>query len=130
MNTNDDLLGFLAEWRRLTELEGEALGAENWAQVAQHQRRKRELRAEMDTAVERRTGEGPRAWPPSGEREPRVDDVVAELVTLELGNLDRLKQKQETKQVELARANETVRHLRGVRRAYAGANRSRWESYS
>jgi hypothetical protein len=130
MDTSADLMSVLAEWRRLTERETQAILNDDWKNVAEQQQRKAQLREAINRAREwagaaRATGE--RAGSGGGDK---LKAVVAELVALETRNRDVLSAKRQGWQAELERVNVAVRNLRGVRRTYGGVHSHRWHSYS
>jgi len=128
MDTPADLMSVLAEWRRLTEREAQAILNDDWKNVAEQQQRKAQLREAIDRA--RESGGAAR---PTNERdggEDKLKAVVTELVALETRNRDVLSAKRQGWQAELERVNGAVRNLRGVRRTYGGVHSHRWHSYS
>ena len=128
MDTAADLMSVLAEWRRLTEREAQAILNDDWKNVAEQQQRKAQLREAID-----RARESAGAARPTNERdggEDKLKAVVTELVALETRNRDVLSAKRQGWQAELERVNGAVRNLRGVRRTYGGVHSHRWHSYS
>ena len=128
MDTAADLMSVLAEWRRLTEREAQAILNDDWKNVAEQQQRKAQLREAID-----RARESAGAARPTNERdggEDKLKAVVTELVALETRNRDVLSAKRQGWQAELERVNGAVRNLRGVRRTYGGIQSHRWHSYS
>jgi Tfp pilus assembly protein PilV len=130
MDAAADLMSVLAEWRKLTERETQAILNDDWENVAEQQQRKAQLREAINRAREwagaaRATGErSGSGW------EDKLKAVVTELVALETRNRDVLSAKRQGWQAELERVNVTVRNLRGVRRTYGGVHSHRWHSYS
>ena len=130
MDPATDLMSILAEWRRLTEREAQAILSDDWKNVAEQQRLKAQLREPITRARElagaaRTTGEKS-----GGGAEDKLNGVVTELVALEARNREVLDAKRLGWQAELERVNEAVRNLRGVRRTYGGVHSHRWHSYS
>lgn len=123
------LLGLYAEWRRLTELEGAAIGRDEWPTVARQQALKRELQVRIVEATEvwRREAEAGGEWA-RFERELRP--VVADLIQLESRNHARLCERREQAQVALASLDRSAAQLRGIQRAYGPGAGSCWQSYS
>jgi len=120
----------LAEWRRLTTLEGQAIQTGDWQQVADHQARKSQLQADIQHALDL-----PRATPFAspqvhGQTETEADSAVRELIALEQRNADLLAQKRSRHQAESACLTRTLRDLGGVRRAYCVNRGAHWHSYS
>jgi hypothetical protein len=130
MNTTPDLLSVLAEWRNLTEREAQAILNDDWKKVAEQQQRKLQLREEISRARELAGAARTTSDTAGGGDEDKLNAIVSELVALETRNRDALQTKRQSRQAELARVNETVRNLHGVRRAYGGNHSHRWHSYS
>jgi hypothetical protein len=130
MQTTDDLMSVLAEWRRLTEREAQAILKDDWKSVSEQQRRKVQLREAISRARDWSGAAQVTSGRASGGGEDKLQAAVAELVALETRNRDVLSVKRERCQVELERVNEAVRNLRGVRRTYGGSHSHRWHSYS
>jgi hypothetical protein len=130
MNTTTDLMGILAEWRRLTEREGQAILSDDWKAVAEQQQRKLQLREDISRARELAGSAPATNETVGGGDKVKLNAIVSELVALETRNRDALNIKCQGRQAELARVNETVRNLRGVRQTYGGAHSHRWHSYS
>jgi len=120
----------LAEWRRLTALEGQAIQTGNWQQVAEHQARKSQVQADIQHALSlpRATPFAPRHVPL--ETETEANSAVRELIELEQRNADLLAEKRSRHQAESARLTRTLRDLGGVRRAYGCSHGAHWHSYS
>lgn len=130
MQTTDDLMSILAEWRRLTEREAQAILKDDWKSVSEQQRGKLQLREAINRARDWAGADQATSGRAGGGGEDQLQAAVAELVALETRNRDVLSVKRERCQVELERVNEAVRNLRGVRRTYGGSHSHRWHSYS
>jgi hypothetical protein len=128
MDPTADLTRALAEWRRLTELEGEAIRSDNWLEVAEQQGRKERLQKEIPLAMVRA------APSPEGhnfrEVERRFDSEVSELMKLESCNRDLIAAKRNRYQSESESLVQTLHDLHGVRRAYGSSRGPHWQSYS
>ena len=130
MDATADLARALAEWRRLTHLEGEAIRSDNWPGLTEHQARKAQLEKEIQHALAL-AREAPGApTHTSREMEPGVDATVSELIALEERNAELLAVKRHRRQAESERLALTLRDLHGVRRAYGSNRGSHWQSYS
>jgi hypothetical protein len=130
MHTTDDLMSVLAEWRRLTEREAQAILKDDWKSVSEQQRCKVQLREAINRARDWAGAAQATSGRAGGGGEDKLQAAVAELVALEARNRDVLSVKRERCQAELERVNEAVRNLRGVRRTYGGSHSHRWHSYS
>jgi hypothetical protein len=130
MDAATDLMGILAEWRKLTEREAQAILCNDWKNVAEQQQRKAQLREPISRARELAAAARATSERAGSGVEDKLNGVVTELVALETRNRDVLNAKRLGWQAELERVNEAVRNLRGVRRTYGGAHSHRWHSYS
>jgi len=130
MHATADLMGILAEWRRLTEREAQAILNDDWKNVAEQQHLKLQLREEISRARELAGAAWPTSETAGGGQENKLQAIVSELVALETRNRDVLNTKCQGRRAELDRVNETVRNLRGVRRTYGASPSHRWHSYS
>jgi hypothetical protein len=130
MDATADLTLALAEWRRLTALESEAILNDNWQEVADQQSRKARLQAEIQRVLRMACSpQFPQAlssWAMQG----RFDSTVSELMALERHNGNLLAAKRKRRQAESERLAMTLRDLQGVRRAYGGSQGAYWQSYS
>ena len=129
MKGQDDLMGLLAEWRRLTNEEGLAIENEDWKDLAQRQHQKKLLQEKIDSlgqfqsSAEALTGRAP--------ARSEVARLVSELQGLEGRNLSLLQTKRQSNRLEWNRLNQSLRTIHGLRRAYgAPAARGYWQSYS
>lgn len=130
MDAIADLTLALAEWRQLTDLEGEAIRSDNWQGLAKHQTWKTQLQAEIQSALA-----FVRAAPSAQEHTSRIadgqfDSVVGELVALESRNRDLIAAKRTRRQAESEGLSRTLHDLHGVKRAYGSGRSLHWQCYS
>ena len=130
MDVTADLTRALAEWRRLTELEGEAILSNDWHGVADQQSRKAQLQPEIQRAVEFFWAIPSAQAHAFQEVERQSSSAAAELIALERLNADLIAEKRKLHQAESQRLALILRDLEGVRRAYGSSNRPHWQSYS
>ena len=120
----------LAEWRRLTGLESQAILSGDWREVPELQGRKAQLQAEIQRLL------APAVATPFAEphrsrgMEGKFDAAVSELIALERRNGDLLAEKRKCRLAESERLALTLRNLQGVRRAYGSSRSPHWQSYS
>ena len=130
MDATADVTRALAEWRRLTELEGEAIVGDNWHRVAEQQSRKAQLQAEIGRALALvRATPSPQAHVLETV-ERKFSSTASELMALERHNADLLASKRQRRQAESERLALTLRDLQGVRRVYGSSRGPHWQSYS
>jgi hypothetical protein len=130
MPTHPALNDLYAEWRRLTEAEGEAITGGQWQLLAAHQQRKQSLKLEIVDATQVWHTEWPQTETRQTEYERRFRPLVDELIQLESRNHELLCQRRRRVESELAELDRSRGQLRGVQRAYAGQASSWWQSYS
>jgi hypothetical protein len=130
MNAIVDLTHALAEWRRLTDLEKEAILSDNWHGVLEPQSRKAQLQAEIHRMLASAGGTPFTQEHVAGDLEGRFNSAVSELMALEKRNGDLLAAKHKRRQAEAESLALTQLSLQGVRRAYGSSRGPHWESYS
>jgi hypothetical protein len=125
-----ELTCLLAEWRRLTELEWQAILHDHWPELARHQQDKARLRPHITQALQQvRAAQSPQQTPVDTAAEP-FGAAASELVALQKRNRDAIHAKCRNKRAELQGLSQTIRNLQDVRRAYGGQNAHLWQSYS
>jgi hypothetical protein len=130
MDATADLTRALAEWRRLTKLEGEAILGDDWQGLAEQQTRKAQLQPEIQSALELVRATPSAQVQASREVERQIDFAVGELMALERRNGDLLVAKRSRRQAESERLSRTLHDLQGVKRAYGSSRGPHWQSYS
>jgi len=130
MDATADLTRALAEWRRLTDLESEAILKENWHELPEPQGRKVQLQAEIQRLLASAGAGLLRHAHRSQEIEGKFNSAVGELIALERRNRDLLVAKRQCRRAESNRLALTLRDLQGVKRAYGSSRGPHWQSYS
>ncbi len=129
MSTNksaeERLFGLYAEWRRLSEVEGQAITAGQWREMERQQNLKEQLKTQIFQATVCVTET---QAPADYERSFRP--VVDELILLETRNHELLWTRRQKVQRELEDLSCTRRQLRGIHRAYQSPHGGGWHSYS
>ena len=123
MNAMTDVIGLLAEWRRLSGQEREAIERGDWQGVAEQQTRKAQLRMEMTQAMASSHGYRPAALNAGAAEERTLASAVSELIALEALNRDQLRAKRRHCQERLERLQVTLHGLQKLRRAYGAESR-------
>jgi hypothetical protein len=126
------LIALYAEWRRLSDLEGNAIGNDEWTDVARQQQLKQELRDRIVQTTERwrREWTDTEAETVNVRFEREFRPIVAELIERESRNHELICQRRRHMQSELSSLNQSSARLRGLHRAYACDTGNRWQSYS
>jgi chromosome segregation ATPase len=130
MDATAELTRALVEWRRLTELEGEAILGDDWHGVTEQQARKARLQAEIQSALASIRATSSDQAHTSRETKAQFDSVADELMALERRNGDLLAAKRNRRRPEAERLAQTLHDLQGVRRAYGSSRGPHWQSYS
>jgi hypothetical protein len=123
MNIERTLLALCEEWRTLSEAEGDAIQASDWARVQKCQKDKHELQEQIRRASSQILEQG----------RPSLDQfraIAKKLLALEVKNRQSLALQQEKARRYQRELQQAERNLRQVHRAYAPGNRSLWHSYS
>jgi hypothetical protein len=130
MHATADVTRALAEWRRLTDLEGEAIINDDWPGVAEHQSRKEQLQTEIQRARALVRAAPSDQVHSSREVERRFGSAANELIALERRNADLIADKRKRWLAELERLSRSLHDLQGVKRAYGSSRGPHWQSYS
>ena len=117
MNPEDTLRDSYREWRRLAELEGEAIRSRNWPLVSDCQKALRELQPQ----IMRQAEAAPR---------PSCQELVADLLRLEQRNQQLLEQCRHAALTRRTQLEQTRANLRRIQRSYAPAPQAAWVSFS
>ena len=130
MSASSQLRKFYEQWRALTEQEGRAIRAADWARVEEFQSEKHRLQAHIQTAGDEL---GKAARPPGAnltaiERELCV--LVEELIVRERENDLALAAQRQIAEEHKAELHQASRQLRQVHQAYAPGRPPLWQSYS
>lgn len=128
--TRTQLHDLYAEWRRLTHLEGEAIRLGDWSRVDEQQVLKHALQTRIARAAGCFRQEAAADGLPDSTFETEFRPVVGELVNLELNNREELCRRREALQAERRTIRQTACRLGGIRRSYAAAPSSSWQSWS
>lgn len=127
------LVDLYAEWRRLTDLEGAAIGADEWPNVARQQQLKRELQDQIVQTTEQWHSEWT-ATETEADANNRFEQefrpIVTDLIQRETRNHELICQRRCRAQSQLATLRQSSTRLRGIQRAYSSESSSRWQSYS
>lgn len=121
MSASEELAQLYAQWRVLTEQEGQAIGRSAWLEVNQCQASKARLQPRIDEISKKLD---PVAL------ESAFRPVVDDLIQLERRNSDLLRQRRTLAQGEMDECNRSCRSLRQIQRSYLPRARQNWQSYS
>jgi hypothetical protein len=130
MTADPQLMQLLADWRRLTQEETQAIAAEDWSALTGHQYRKAELQEAISRALiaSNATAQARADLRPALPK--GVGTMVRDLISLEEQNSRLLRDRQQQRLAEAQRASCTVRDLQQMRRAYRSPLAPHWQSYS
>ena len=121
MTPADELSALYAQWRRLTEDEGNAIKSSSWAQVEHYQAAKAKLQPRIVEVSER-------VEIVLHERQFRP--VVEELMEMERRNSTRLRETRRSAERQKQELDKTSRNLRQIHKSYVPPSRAHWQSYS
>jgi hypothetical protein len=124
------LCDLYAEWRRLTDIEGTAIGNEEWSRVEQQQRLKRELQNQIMQTADQWLSEQGETEAACAKYEREFRPIVSNLIQRESQNHELLCERRKHLQSRLNSLKQTGTRLRGIQRTYASAGSSNWQSYS
>ena len=132
-NAHQLLVELYAEWRRLSDLEGAAIGADEWPSVARQQQLKQEIRDQIVQTTEQWHVEWAATETETSASvrfEQEFRPIVADLIQRETRNHEMICERKHRVQSDLTALRQSSTRLRGIQRAYATAAGSRWQSYS
>lgn len=130
MNARHQLLAAYAEWRRWTELEGQAIESENWPRIRECQDAKQRLQSRIISETDRARQECARLGLDYLDMERQVRTVVSELIQLEARNGEVLSHHRRTAEAERDQLARSSRDLRRVHHSYGGQREAAWTSFS
>ena len=130
MKARTELFAAYAEWRRWTDLEGEAIQAANWSQVRECQDAKQRLQPRIIRHTEHARQECARLGLACADLEREVRGVVGELILLETRNGEAVAGKREAAEMERAELDRSSRNLRRLHHSYGGLRAAGWHSFS
>lgn len=126
MNPGTDLLELFQQWKSLTEKEGAAILASDWAEVRRCQQVKQQLQPQIVRASD---AAGSSHGPGSGFQ-ARIRQCVNELIQLETHNNTTLGERLESTRREKDGLDRTSHRLRQVHKSYVPAHGNVWNQYS
>ncbi|MBM3823949.1 MAG: hypothetical protein FJ404_13875 [Verrucomicrobia bacterium] len=124
------LLGLYEEWRRISQLESEAIDNTAWTQVDSLQNSKYQLQSSILEATRALYTEASEAHLHRGRLDDEIRNVIQDLMLMERRNADRLALKQRELEHRRAELDRASRNLRQVHRAYGTSRSPAWTSYS
>lgn len=124
------LLELYQEWRKWTELEGEAILANDWRQVGHCHTAKEDLQPRLLKQTEDAQAECARDGIDRKSFEKQVRSRVNELIYLETRNGEMLAEQKRLAHLESDALERSSRNLPKIQRRYAPGPAAAWESYS
>ena len=121
MTPADELSALYAQWRSLTEEEGEAIESGAWTQVEHYQSAKSCLQPRIVEVSQRIE---------VAVHELQFRPVVEELMILERSNAARLRDTRRSAEQEKQDLDKSSRNLRQLHKSYVPPARAHWQSYS
>src|ERR1041385_7253469 len=130
MSACNTLLDLYQEWRKWTELEGEAILESNWPQVKRCQAAKAELQPRLLQQTDAAQAECKRDGIDRRAFDKQVRSRVNELIYLETRNGEFLAEQRKQAQAEMATLERSGRNITKIHRQYSTGSGMAWESYS
>jgi hypothetical protein len=121
MSPELEFTALLDKWRRLTEEEGCAISAGNWAQVENFQSAKSLLQPRISEVRERIA---------PARHESQFRPIIDELIRLERRNQSLIDNRRKAAQEQERDLNRSDRNLRQIHKSYLPPARALWQSYS
>jgi hypothetical protein len=121
MSPTDELAALYAQWRSLSEEEGDAIESRAWTQVEHYQSAKSRLQpriVEVSARIE------------VAVHEVQFRPIVEELMALERRNSSRLRETRRSAELEKQVLDKSSRNLRQLHKSYVPPARPHWQSYS
>jgi hypothetical protein len=130
MNAERELNEAYAEWRRLAETEGQAIGNCNWSIVFACQKALQLLQARISDLTPRAKKEWARPGCDRAGRERALNATVRELITIQKRNCILLGSLKEVARTRLAELGLASQHLKQLNHSYNLDRSSNWSSFS
>jgi hypothetical protein len=124
------LLEAYAEWRRLSEQEGEAIRARDWSRVTECQN----LLSALQPRIIRLTDQARQEWQRAGldraEKEGQLRRIISGLIELEAENSALLTAGKEAARKQIDQLDGARQNLKRVQRSYSPQRPAIWNSFS
>jgi len=124
------LLDLYAEWGRLTDLEGAAIGKDEWPSVQQQQVLKRKLQDQIVQTAEQWHAEQGDTAAAQAKYDREFRPIVTHLIQRESQNHELLHQRWDHLKAKVGSLKQAGMRLRGIHRTYAAQGSPSWQSYS
>jgi hypothetical protein len=124
------LLEAYQDWRRLAELEGEAIRTRDWTLMTDCQQRL----SGLQPRILRLTDQAREEWRQAGvdpvEKEKNLRQIISSLIELELQNSSSLAAAKKTARTHLGQMDLARQNLKRVHRSYSPSSPAVWNSFS
>jgi hypothetical protein len=118
------------DWRRLAELEGEAIRSKDWTLMWDCQKRLTDLQPR----IVRLTSDARKEWRQAGvdiaQKEKNIRQIISGLIELEMQNSSSLTAAKEMASAKLAQMEQARQNLKRVHRSYSTPHPAVWNSLS
>ena len=129
-DTRNLLIGLYSEWRRLSDLEGEAIRQGAWPDVERHQLLKQALRDQIVRTIHHWNVEHEGSEVARHRFETEFRPIIAGLIEQETRNQEYIQEQRQALESRRAEAHQSSSRLKGIQRRYGSDPGSRWQSYS
>jgi hypothetical protein len=131
MNAQSKLRSLYRQWRNWTEAETQAIQTRDWLKAGECQEAKSALQSPIQRWTEAAQNQVQRGSAEWAAFEKQMREWIAELITLESQNSERLAGQRIAADSERAELEQSARNLRRVRQSYSSPPASSaWQSYS
>jgi len=130
MNTDHELNEAYQEWRRLAEVEGQAIQSCNWSLLSACQKALQNLQERVTRLSKAARDEWKKMGAGRVAKEKQNNATVRELIEMERRNNTLLQAIRETAQQQLEQLHRAGHNLKKVHQSYSGERTVAWTSFS
>jgi len=130
MTGEAQLLEAYQDWRRLAELEGEAIRTRDWKLVVDCQKKLSVLQSHISRFTNQAREEWRRGGVDLAPKEIHLHQTISSLIELETQNSSSLAAAKEDARAHLAQAEVIRQNLKRVQRSYSPTGPAVWNSFS
>jgi len=130
MTADATLLEAYQDWRRLSELEGEAIRTKDWTLMWDCQKRLADLQPRIVRLTSGARAEWQQAGADIAQKEKNLRQIVSGLVELEMQNSSSLTAAKEMVRAKLDQMETARNNLKRVHRSYSTPHPAVWNSFS
>jgi hypothetical protein len=130
MTADAALLEAYQDWRRLAELEGEAIRSKDWTLMWDCQKKLADLQPRILRLTSTARGEWRQAGVDITQKEKNLRGIISSLIELEMQNSSSLTAAKEMARAKLDQMDAARQNLKRVHRSYSTPHPAVWNSFS